>query len=264
MCIVKRGGGGLRIRRPTGTFAGMRRISLALLLVAACSTNEKKETNTPANAGKEGGLPAPAQIDRSRCDPSGKKVVDIDVNGDNKPDVRKFYVAQMENGARVDVLTCKESDLNFDGKRDYWVYYDNAGNITLEEFDFDLDGKVESWAYRQNNKIVREEQDFNFDGKPDLWKFYDNYPKLTRIEISSKRNGKVDVWEYYEGGKLDRIGYDTTGSGQVDRWDRAPEEAPAAGEPGNPAGGATPTAAAPPPSSTAKPTVTPDPSGAKK
>jgi hypothetical protein len=251
MCIVKRHAACLRIREAAGTFAGMRRITLFVFaLVAACSTNEKKDTNTAANEAKAGeGQPAPAQVDRSRCDPSGKKVVDLDVNGDNKPDVRKFYVAQMENGARVDVLTCKESDLNFDGKRDYWVYYDNAGNITLEEFDFDLDGKVESWAYRQNGKIVREEQDFNFDGKPDLWKYYDNYPKLVRIELSSKRNGRVDVWEYYEGGKLDRIGYDTTGSGQVDRWDRAPEESAAA------AGGDKPAPA---------PTVAPEPSGAKK
>jgi hypothetical protein len=195
---------------------------ILVFTVAACAENEKKDTNTAANAGGSNATPAPS-VDKGRCDASGKKLVEIDVNQDKKPDVWKIYAGTVENGAKVDVLTCKEVDLNFDGKKDMWVYYDNGGNITLEEFDLDFDGKLDLWTYRQNGKISRQELDTNFDGKTDIWKFFEA-EKLARIERSTQKNGKVDVWEYYEGGKLDRIGYDTTGSGQVDKWDRAPEE----------------------------------------
>jgi hypothetical protein len=244
-----------------------RLFACALLLAAAGCHEEKNPGTTPAAQTGGEGQPAPASADRSRCDPSGKKVVELDVSGDGKADVWKVYAQTMDNGAKVDVLTCKEVDLNFDGRKDMWVYYDNSGNVTLEEFDLDFDGKLDMWTYRQNGKIIRQELDTNFDSKPDVWKFFEG-EKLARIERSSKKNGKVDVWEYYEGGKLDRIGYDTTGSGQVDRWDRAPEdstETAAAGP--NPTGltrqpaPLTPSQVTPPPPT---PEATPAPAPAPK
>src|SRR5262249_42457579 len=132
-------------------------LAIALVLCGACAENEKKDTNTAANSGGPSNAPAAANVDKSRCDTSGKKVVEIDVNGDKRADVWKVYAKSVENGAQVDVLTCKEVDLNFDGKKDMWVYYDNTGNITLEEFDLDFDGKTDLWTYRQNGKIVRQE-----------------------------------------------------------------------------------------------------------
>ncbi len=243
-------------------------VLLGPLFLAACAGN-KKDTNTPANAG-QGNQPEAAVVDKSRCEPNGKKVVELDINGDKKPDVWKFYVKVVENGAQVDALTCKEVDLNYDGKKDIWVYYDASSNVAHEEFDLDFDGKVDLQTYRQLGKIIRQEMDTNYDGKTDVWKFYET-EKLARIERSSKQNGRVDVWEYYEGGKLDRIGYDTTGSGRVDRWERAPEETPdtqggapvqpaiAAGTP--PAPGATPAANTTPVKPKAAPTVKPEASG---
>src|SRR5579883_1866296 len=167
--------------------------------------------------------PAALQRDESRCDRAGKRVEEIDVNGDGKPDVWKMYVLGMEAGTQLNVLVCKEVDLNFDGRKDMWVHYDPSGNKLMEEFDYDFDGKIDMWVIYQNGRRVREELDTNFDGRPDVFKFYDN-DHLARIERSSKHNDKIDVWEYYEGGKLDRIGYDTTGSGKPDRWDRAPDD----------------------------------------
>ncbi|MGZ7086933.1 MAG: hypothetical protein ACXVIH_11445 [Ilumatobacteraceae bacterium] len=234
---------------------------LATVTLSACAHDEKKEGTTAAAEG--GNQPAPAQTDRSRCDPAGKKVVELDVSNDGKPDVWKVYAQTVDNGAKVDVLTCKEVDLNFDGKKDMWVYYDNGGNVTLEEFDLDFDGKLDMWTYRQNGKIVRQELDTNFDTKPDVWKFFEG-EKLARIERSSKKNGKVDVWEYYEGGKLDRIGYDTSGSGQVDRWDRAPEEESAAATPAASTGLTGKPAAPLPPTATPEATPAPAPAPKKK
>jgi len=215
---------------------------VGLMPMAACASKDKKATETGATADKGGNQPEAAEVDRSRCEPNGKKVVELDINSDKKPDVWKFYVKVVENGAQVDALTCKEVDLNYDGKKDIWVYYDAGSNVAHEEFDLDFDGKVDLQTYRQQGKITRQELDTNYDGKTDVWKFYEA-EKLARIERSSKSNGRVDVWEYYEGGKLDRIGYDSTGSGRVDRWERAPEEA-------SDASGAAPLPAAVPPAAT--------------
>ena len=240
-------------------------LTLALSVTACSSTDTKQEGTTAAKADQ----PGSGEKDKSRCDTSGKKITTVDLNNDGKPDVWKFYATVMENGAKLEVLTCKEVDLNQDGKKDAWIYYDNAGTVANEEFDLDFDGRIDLWVYRQNGKKVREEYDSNFDGKPDIWQFYEN-EKLTRLERSSKKNGKVDVWEYYEGGKLDRIGYDTTGSGQIDRWDRAPEDTPvasaapasgAAGTPGSAAGSAAAGASS---STIPQPAVTPEAPAANK
>lgn len=247
-------------------------LTLPAFALGCAKTETKADPKTAADAKKEetkegpGADPTPPPpVDKSRCDAAGKKIIDTDLNRDGKADVRKYLASVVENGAKVDVLVCREADLNQDGKRDVWTYYDNNGNITLEEMDLDFDGKIDMVAYRQQGKIVREEYDSNFDGKVDMWKFYEG-GRVVRIERSSKRNGKVDVWEYYEGGRLDRIGYDTTGSGQVSRWERAPEE-PGEGAGGSNKAPAPPTETVPQPAGTpaAKPAATtPAPTPAKE
>ena len=161
--------------------------------------------------------------DDGRCNRSGKKLEELDLNNDGKTDVWKLYESTIEAGTQVSVLSCKEVDVNFDGRKDMWVHFDPNGDKVLEEFDLDFDGKVDLWVIYKGGKKVREEMDTTFDGKPDLFKFYEN-EKLVRIERSSKQNGKIDTWEYYEGNRLDRIGYDTTGGGKPDRWDRSPDD----------------------------------------
>ena len=210
----------------------MKRGLLAALVAAplafGCAQSQTPDAKTGADSKEVAqkppeNAPPPASADRSRCDKSGKKTVELDLNRDGRADVWKFFAAQMDSGTRIDVLTCKEVDLNFDNHLDMWVYYDNTGDVALEEFDLDFDGRVDLSTYRAQGRLSRQELDTNFDGKPDIWKFFEN-EKLARIERSSNHDGRIDVWEYYEGGKLDRIGYDTTGSGKVDRWDRAAEE----------------------------------------
>ncbi|HJZ84137.1 MAG TPA: hypothetical protein VKN99_03160 [Polyangia bacterium] len=188
-------------------------------------------------------------MDLSRCDPKGKRVETLDTNNDGKPDVWKMYVPTTQGGQTVDVLVCKEVDLNHDGKVDELAYYDNNGNRVLEKFDLDFDGRIDETIYYEGGKKVRSEFDTDFDDKPDIWKYYEG-DRLVRVERDTNHDGRVDYWEYYEGGKLDRIGYDTTGSGRVDKWDRAPEETeapePAAGATGGTGtqpGGAAPAAA---------------------
>ena len=186
-----------------------------------------------------GNIPTPPNVDRTKCDEKGKTVITADTNLDKKPDVWKFYQSVDVSGQKTEILTCKEVDLNHDGKIDLVYYYDDKGaTLTLDEADTDFDGKFDMTRYYANGKVVREELDTNFDGKPDVWKYFED-EKLVRQERDTNGDGKVDEWEYYEGGKLDRIGYDTTGNGTVNKWDRAPENEEESG-----GGAAAPAAAA--------------------
>jgi hypothetical protein len=243
--------------------------------LSGCGGGPEKKDDNAMLAG--GNVPAPPNVDRSKCTDQGKQVVTTDTNQDKKPDVWKFFATAQQDGQAVSVLTCKQVDLNHDGRVDIVYYYDQGGaQSTLEEFDLDFDGQFDLTVYYVNGKKVREEMDSNYDKRPDLWKYYED-EKLVRIERDTDYNGKIDEWQYYEGGKLDRIGYDTTGSGRVDRWDRAPEGEEggqggdqAAGAAAPPAGGgaAAPTGTSPPaataPSSTSPPAATPAPVKAAK
>jgi hypothetical protein len=228
--------------RSLGRRGGLPAAALLALTLAACGETQKQSVNGPVLGSN---IPAAPNVDRSKCDDKGKQVVTADTNQDQKPDVWKFFQNTQQNGQQVQVLACKQVDLNHDGRIDIVYYYDDKGaQTTLEEFDLDFDGKFDMTVYYVNGKKVREEFDSNYDQRPDLWKYFEE-EKLVRVERDTNNDGKVDEWQYYEGGKLDRIGYDTTGSGRVDRWDRAPEneEGPPGSEPAGGGGGAGTTAA---------------------
>jgi hypothetical protein len=212
----------------------------SLALIGGCSGEAQKAKPESSPTGSE-----VSKEDRSRCNTSGKRVVTLDLNHDNQPDVWKIYATRMEGGAKVEVLTCKEQDLNYDGRKDIWIYYNDQGNRELEEMDLDFDGKVDLVTIRRGGKVVRQELDTNFDGKPDIWKYYTD-EALERVERDSNYNGRIDYWEYYEGGQLDRVGYDRNGDGKPDDFDRAPAHATASASPAKKA----PAKAAPEPKET--------------
>ncbi len=193
----------------------------SLGLLAACSGGDQKGAGNPPT-----GITT-SKEDRSRCNASGKRVVTLDLNQDNQPDVWKMYATKSEGGSKVEVLACKEQDLNYDGRKDIWIYYDDQGNREMEEMDLDFDGKIDLVTIRRGGKVVRQELDTNYDGKADIWKYYSE-EVLERVERDSNNDGKVDYWEYYEGGQLDRVGYDKDGDGKPEDFDRAPAQATAA------------------------------------
>ena len=206
-------------------------------------------------------VPAPPSVDRSKCSDKGKQIVTADTNLDKKPDVWKFFATVQQNGQSVSVLSCKQVDLNHDGKVDVVSYYDETGNqMTLEEADLDFDGKFDVTIYYVNGKKVREEDGHQLRQEARHLDSTTRTRSSSRIERDTDFNGKVDEWQYYEGGKLDRIGYDTTGTGRLDSWDRAPEGEAPSGEPGG-APAATPPAGAtqPGPAATAPPPATSPP-----
>ena len=191
-------------------------LAATLTGVIGCASDRSSSKRQSATASS----PA-AQEAKMRCDARGRRVVKIDLNKDDQPDVWKLYETKVEDGSKVDVLTCKERDLNFDGRKDIWYFYDDRGGLNTEEMDLDFDGRIDLVSRRSKGKIYRQEMDTNYDGRVDVWKHFEE-EILVRIERDSDYNGKVDLWEYYEDGALDRIGYDNDGDGRVDRWDRAP------------------------------------------
>src|SRR6478609_5165632 len=214
--------------RPTVAAMLMSKIRMSLVVSAALCGATLGCGSTPKHAEMVNAAGSNAQaaplVDRDKCNDKDKHVVTSDINQDKKPDVWKFFKTVDIGGQKTEVMTCKETDLNLDGKIDMVNYYDDTGSqIVLEEIDGDLDGKFDMTVYYNQGKRVRDEIDTNFDQRADVWKYYED-GKLVRIEFDKNNDGKIDEWDYYEAGKLDRIGYDTSGSGRVDRWDRAPEQ----------------------------------------
>lgn len=181
---------------------------LAAALCVACGGGGK-ETKPTADAEGKGG---PAGSDDA---------IKFDINGDDVPDVFKYYGTV--DGQ--DVMVRKEWDINFDGQIDIWQHYKANGKLDFESFDMDFDGKVDVHRYfGEDDRLVRKEVDLEFDERPDLFKFYDD-GNLIRIERDSDSDGRVDYWEYYRDGKLRRVGVDEDGDGEpdADKWKETKE-----------------------------------------
>lgn len=72
---------------------------------------------------------------------NGARVMsEYDTNGDNIPDVFKYYVRQSSGATRIDR---EERDTNYDGKIDYWAKYGDDGEVIRTGRDTDFDGKVD-------------------------------------------------------------------------------------------------------------------------
>ena len=197
------------------------RLALLGILLVACGGGQKKDVEAPKTVTGGGGaddLRIPA-VDTAACDPSGKKVAQFDLNQDGKPDVWKYVVERNEKGTPIEVMVCKKVDLNHDGKVDYMVQYDDAGNIKYEEYDFDFDGKFDArfhYDVKTRKKAVVERVS-GFTGRVDFWEKYTTDEKLESVRRDRNGDGKPDYWESYVGGTLVQILYDDDFDGKVDR-----------------------------------------------
>ena len=177
-----------------------------------------------------------ADQDRGRCDRQGREVVDQDTDGDGAGDVRKVYVRVTRPGGQaVQVMVCREIDLNHDGVKDVVRYYTDEGRPLREEADRDFDGRIDAVNFFEGGLVVRREIDSNHDGRVDGWTYLDRGVP-TRGERDANGDGRKDHWEYYENGRDTRVGEDLDGDGRVDRWFRN-ASAQAADSQRQPAGG---------------------------
>jgi hypothetical protein len=86
---------------------------------------------------------ATSHEDRGRCDATqpGRNASEYDTNGDGVPDVRKVYQMIGEGAEVRSVLVCREVDLNHDGTKDMFRFYNDEGRTLREEEDRDFDGR---------------------------------------------------------------------------------------------------------------------------
>lgn len=118
------------------------------------------------------------------CDRTGAERVDeASWRGQGRSDVARVYVkgTGAQDASRGTVLSCREVDLNGDGRKDTLVYYDPSGRKLREEFDQDYDGRADLKAYYEEGRLARQELDVNADGKADLIQHFEQ-GRMVRVD----------------------------------------------------------------------------------
>jgi hypothetical protein len=151
----------------------------------------------------------PVIIEHEPCDDKSSGAQSVDSNGDGKPDI----VSVLKGGKEV----CRVLDLNFDGKVDRFIYFDEAGQARRMESDYDRDGRVDEVAYLVGGQFVRKDREMNLDGKLDTWDLYEN-GKLAKRERDADGDGRVDQWWTFPEAKPECpvIATDKDGDGRPD------------------------------------------------
>ncbi len=200
-------------------------------LLAACSSSTQPARrlslrNATSLASRD------SRDDHRRCDASGagRSSSEYDTNADGVPDVRKVFQVVGEGQEAHPVLVCREVDLNHDGTKDVFRFYNDQGRTLREEEDRDFDGRVDVITYFDNGEVVRREFDLNHDGMVDQRMYYrENRPYRAERELQSDNAAdfRPDYWEFYDTrGHVVRIGTDYDHDGRADRWDRVDRIAP--------------------------------------
>ena len=197
----------------------------ALCVVLVACGSKKAKTTSPKDNTTDMTIP---KVDPTLCDTSGKNVVTYDLNKDNRPDVWRLYKTEDEGGTKIEFLTCKQVDVNRDGKKDWVVAYNRKGNPLFERSDKDYDGKWDTSAiYDTKLAILAEvERDTDFDGAMDVKEYYDTAGALSSVRHDRNRDGQPDKWEQYKDTILLAILYDDDFDGKVDRREEIPGARP--------------------------------------
>jgi len=167
------------------------------------------------------------RVDSSLCDTAGKKISTFDLNHDNKPDVWKLFKQVDEGGTTIEVLTCKQVDLDRDGRKDYVITYNTKGAKVTEEFDFDFDGRFDARHFydEKTARVYLVERDSDYDKSPDIWEKYTKDGVIESVRRDRNADGKPDVWEQYTTGFLTAILWDDDFDARVDRKDEVKQKA---------------------------------------
>ncbi len=197
-------------------------LGLGLVSLVACGGSSKKGSASTNVAGidETDGINVP-RVDPTLCDTKGKKVTTYDLNQDNKPDVWRLFATADEGGTTVELLTCKQVDLDHDGKIDYVQTYSRTGELLAEEFDFTFEGSMDAREHydKKTGKVYLIERDSDHDKQPDVWEKYDSEGRMESVRRDRNGDGKPDLWEQYKDGVLLAILYDDDFDNKVDRRD---------------------------------------------
>lgn len=156
-------------------------VALFVPLPVACSQSVSTEASSPT--GEKDAYPT--EITHEDCDADAKGAVKTDANNDGRADITRV----MEGNREV----CRVLDLNFDGRVDNFLYFDEAGNLRRRESDFDRDGIIDEIGLYKTGRIVQKHRETNLDGKLDTWDSYTN-ERLTERRRDTNADGKIDQW----------------------------------------------------------------------
>jgi hypothetical protein len=207
-------------------------VSILFGLLVACSSTTPSTTRRLSLRNPTALASNDSRDDRRRCDASGagRSSSEYDTNADGVPDVRKVFQVVGEGQDAHPVLVCREVDLNHDGTKDVFRFYNDQGRTLREEEDRDFDGRLDVITYFDNGEVVRREFDINHDGMIDQRLYYrENRPYRAEREMQSDNAAdfRPDYWEFYDTrGHVVRIGTDYDHDGRADRWDRVDRIAP--------------------------------------
>ncbi|MFC1632304.1 hypothetical protein ACFL1I_08490 [Candidatus Omnitrophota bacterium] len=140
-----------------------------------------------------------------------EEVKEQDRNYDGKVD-RWVYILD-ENTEKID------DDSDFDGKVNtvYWQYKDSNGMIYKLEMDTDVDGKKNAWLYYNNAIPQKCEADTNKDEVVDITSYMDIAGDILEVEADANYDGKIDLMQQYSGGKVIRTEVDSDFDGKMDK-----------------------------------------------
>lgn len=224
-------------RSRMSTFAALACSLFALLTACGGSQADTKPAPSATAVATEAERNAVTQPVQTESDANGA-IERIDVNGDHKPDVFKFYrnveIAGADPAAAKTVkraLIRKELDVNFDQRIDIVEFYEGEPGKeqkVKEEFDLDFDSRVDETRHYKDGNLTLVELDLGFDGKTDTWSYYqltqneEGKPvnRLVERRRDTTGDGAVDVWEYYTKGVIVKIGTDSNGDGTPDVFQR--------------------------------------------
>ena len=191
----------------------MRRLQVVLVL-GVCATLSGCQSSGS-------GLTPPAGRTTPSYDPKTGRLQELvsDTNGDGKVDMR----AQMD-GARFKSV---EIDRNGDGRPDRWEYYAQpaaasapvAGASVLERAEESNapDGRVTRREWYRDGVIARIEEDTDLDGRIDKWETY-SQGALVQLDLDLDGKGvPTRRFVYGASGALDHLEVDTDGTGAFKR-----------------------------------------------
>lgn len=186
-----------------------------MLLASACGGKSKGGEEPSKELGDET-IPG---VDPTLCNIADKRVTTFDLNRDGRPDVWKLHQRVQEGDTELEVLSCKQVDLDHDGRKDYVVAYTRKGGTSFEKFDFDFDGRFDALFLfeEKSGRLVEVQRDSDFDGRYDLLEVYGEDQSVTSIKRDRNADGAPDLWEQYVKGELVAILYDDDYDNRVDR-----------------------------------------------
>ena len=90
----------------------------------------------------------------------------------NVPAQKTSEATSTDTPAKAPIPKVVEIDRNHDGVPDRFEYYNPDGSVDRIETDTNFDGKIDEWVYYKNGVVVRAEKDTTGSGKPDTWMKY--------------------------------------------------------------------------------------------